>query len=93
MPIRIKNEEWVEMKQKVLKAFEIFCDESDKIGIPLDEDDFEVIVDECRVHPTFVKKGDYMKVEYDSTLCNIGVRIMSVYLFNDVVRLEFTLKN
>lgn len=93
MAVRIKNEEWIGMKRKVINALQVFFREYEKIDLPIEDDDFELIVKDCKVHPTFVKKGDYMKIEYDFTLCDIDVRIMSVYLFNDVVRLEFTLKN
>lgn len=93
MSVRVKSEEWLNMKSKVMKALETFSNEFDKIAIPFEDDDFELIVDGCKLHPTFVKKGDYLKVEYDFTLCNIEIRTLSIYVFNDVYRIEFTIKN
>lgn len=92
MPVKIKNTEWNNFKKKFLEMLEILGDETDKYDFPLDPENFEIFVDKCEVHPSFTKKPEYLKVEYDFTLCNTKIRTLSFSIYKDAARIEMTLK-
>jgi len=92
MPTKIKNEEWIQMKEAVLAYFHDFTDEFDRIIYPDGADRFEIYYDDCEIHPTFTKNPQFMKIEYDLSLCESKLRTLSVYLYPSVVRLEFSFK-
>jgi hypothetical protein len=92
MPVRIKNTEWNNFKKKFLEMLEVLGDETDRYEFPLDPENFEIFVDECEVHPSFTKKPEYLKVEYDFTLCNTKIRTLSFSIYKDAARIEMTLK-
>lgn len=93
MPIKIKNKEWVEFKYIVLMMLDILSIEQDKIEISKSSDNFELYVNDCEIHPVFVKKPEYLKIEYDFSLCDTKIRTLSFYLYSNVLRFDFSLKN
>ena len=72
---------------------ETFVHEADKFDLPEETEQFEITVDECVVHPVFIKKPDLLRIEYDFTLCNTQVRTLSLSMFKGTGRIELTLKN
>jgi len=93
MPIKIKNEQWIQFKSIVLKMLNELSNEHDKIEIPPNPDNFELYVNECEISPVFVKKSEYLKLEYDFSLCDTQIRLLSLYLYTNVLRIEFSLKD
>lgn len=93
MPMRIKNKEWVEFKTKLLSMLEVLDEESDKFDIPEEMENFEIYVDDCEVHPVFTRKDEFLKIEYDLTLCNTKIRTLSFSMFRDAARVEMTMKD
>jgi hypothetical protein len=93
MAMRIKNTEWINFKSQFIEMVEVLIGESDKFNFPIEDDNFEVIVDGCEVHPVFTKKPDFLKVEYDFSLCNTQIRTLSCSIYKDAGRIEVTLKN
>ena len=93
MPMRIKNKEWVEFKTKLLSMLEVLDEESDKFDIPEEMENFEIYVDDCEVHPVFTRKDEFLKIEYDWTLCNTKIRTLSFSMFRVAARVEMTMKD
>lgn len=93
MPIKIKNTEWVQFKAIVLKMLGELGGEQDKIDIPDSPENFELYVNNCEVHPVFIKRAEYMKLEYDFSLCDTKLRLLSVYMYANVIRIDFSLKD
>ena len=91
--MRIKNPEWLRFKQQFLDILEVLSGESEKFDLPEDSDNFELFVNECEVHPVFTRKEDFLKVEYDFTLCDTKIRTLSCSMFRDAARIEVTLKD
>jgi len=91
--MRIKNPEWLRFKQQFLDILEVLSEESEKFDLPEDADNFELFVNECEVHPVFTRKEDFLKVEYDFTLCDTKIRTLSCSMFRDAARIEVTLKD
>jgi hypothetical protein len=91
--MKVKNKEWIDFKEKIGEAFSVMNEEFDKFDIPEDSDDYEIKVDGCSVHPTFVKKHNMLRVEYDFLLCNTKLRTFSVSKINDSYRIEYSLKS
>ena len=92
MGMKIKNKDWVDFKIKFLDMLEILGEESEKFDISEEMDNFEIYVDDCEVHPSFLRKDEFLKVEYDLTLCNTNIRTLSFSIFRGVGRLEWTMK-
>lgn len=92
MPTKIKTQDWIQMKEAVIGYFQQFSNEFERMVIPQNADNFEIYYDECEIHPTFTKSPQYMKIEYDLSLCESSLRTLSVYLYPSVVRLEFSMK-
>jgi hypothetical protein len=64
----IKSEEWAAFKKEIFNFLSVFESESTKlIFSPLNEYDFSLHVQTCKVFPVFTKKPDFQKVEYDFT--------------------------
>lgn len=76
-----------------MNMLSILEEESERFEIPEQSDDFTIIVDGCQVNPIFQKKADFLKVEYDMTLCNTQIRVLSFSIYKDAGRIEMTLKN
>lgn len=93
MPVRIKNKEWINFKDQFLTMLTVLGDETERFEFPEETDNFEIIVNECEVHPSFYKKNDLFKVEYDFTLCDTKIRTLSFSMFKDSARIEMTLKS
>lgn len=91
--MKIKNKEWVDFKLQLLSLLEVFGEESEKFDIPDDPENFELFIDECVVHPTFIKKHEELRVQYDLSLCNTKIRTISFGIYKDAGRVEITLKN
>lgn len=91
--MKVKNAEWVEFKSKFLSMLEVLSGEFDKFLIPEDADDFQLYVDDCLVHPVFIKKTEELKVQYDFTLCNTRIRLLTLSIYKDAGRIEMSLKN
>lgn len=93
MPMRIKNPEWLRFKTQFLDILEVLSCESEKFDLPEDADNFELFVNECEVHPVFTRKEDFLKVEYDFTLCDTKIRTLSCSMYKNAARIEVTLKD
>lgn len=72
---------------------EVLDEESNKFDIPEEMENFEIYVDDCEVHPVFVRKDEFLKIEYDLTLCNTKIRTLSFSMFRDAARVEMTMKD
>jgi len=72
---------------------ELLGDESDNFMIPEEPDNFELYIGDCIIHPTFVKKAEELRVQYDMTLCETKLRTLAFSIFKDAGRIEITLKN
>jgi hypothetical protein len=92
MPIKIKNREWIEFKETILRMLHEISQEQDKIEIPDSEENFSLLVNDCEVHPVFLKRQEFLKLEYDFSLCSTKIRLLSIYLYNKVLRIDFSLK-
>lgn len=90
--MKIKNKEWIDFKAKFLDMLEVLGEETEKFDIPEEMDNFEIYVDECEVHPVFLRKDEFLKVEYDLTLCNTKIRTLSFSMYRGAARVEMTLK-
>lgn len=89
----IKSEEWAAFKKEIFNFLSVFESESTKlIFSPLNEYDFSLHVQSCKVFPVFTKKPDFQKVEYDFTNCNTEIRTLSFSKYKDAARVEMTLK-
>jgi len=93
MPMRIKSKEWISFKEKFLSILEVLSGEAEKFDLPEESDNFELFVDNCEVLPAFTKKSDYLKVEYDFTLCTTKLRTLSFSIYKGAARIEMTLKD
>lgn len=92
--MKVKNQDWIEFKKTIIAFIRIFEKESSKFEFPFYEDeDFTMLVEECEVYPVFTKKEDYLKVEYDFTLCDTQIRTLSFSKYLDAARIELTLKD
>ena len=92
MPMKIKNKEWVDFKERFITLLELLGDETEKFELPEETENFEIYVRECEVIPAFTKKPDYLKVEYDFTLCDTKLRTLSFSIYKGAARIEMTLK-
>jgi hypothetical protein len=89
----IKSEEWAAFKKEIFNFLSVFESESTKlIFSPLNEYDFSLHVQSCKVFPVFTKKPDFQKVEYDFTNCDTEIRTLSFSKYKDAARVEMTLK-
>lgn len=93
MPMRIKNREWISFKEQFLAMLTVLGDETENFDFPEDPDHFEIFVRDCEVHPSFYKKNDSFKVEYDFTLCDTKIRTLAFSTFKDSARIEMTIKS
>lgn len=92
--MKVKNQDWIEFKKTIIAFIRVFEKESTKFEFPFCEDeDFTMLVEECEVFPVFTKKEDFLKVEYDFTLCDTQIRTLSFSKYLDAARIELTLKD
>lgn len=92
--MKVKSIQWIEFKKTIISFMKVFEHESLKFEYPVyDEDDFTMLVEDCEVFPVFTKKDDYLKVEYDFTLCETTIRTLSFSKYLEAVRIELTLKD
>jgi hypothetical protein len=85
--------DWIEFKKTIISFIKIFEKDSTKFEYPIYEDeDFTMLVEECEVFPVFTKKEEYLKIEYDFSLCETTIRTLSFSKYFDAVRVELTLK-
>jgi hypothetical protein len=91
--MKVKSQDWIEFKKTIIAFIRIFEEDSTRFEYPIYEDeDFTMLVEECEVFPVFNKKEDYLKVEYDFTLCKTQIRTLSFSKYLDAVRIEITIK-
>jgi hypothetical protein len=91
--MKVKSAEFIDLKAKIMETIRLFEQESDKFEFPVeDETDFLIFVDDCKVIPVFVKKDNYLKVEYDFTLCPTKIRRLAFSKLFDSLRIEISLK-
>jgi hypothetical protein len=91
--MKVKNQDWIEFKKTIISFIKIFEKDSTKFEYPIYEDeDFTMLVEECEVFPVFTKKEEYLKIEYDFSLCETTIRTLSFSKYFDAVRVELTLK-
>jgi hypothetical protein len=88
----VKNAEWKNFKDFIVQSFDLFINEFDELIIPLDNDNFQIILNGVNINPVFFKKEDYLKVEYDFTNCATKIRKLSFSKFKNNCKLEFSLK-
>lgn len=91
--MKIKNKDWISFKEKFLCLLNILGTESEKFDLPDECDDFSLFVDKCEVSPAFTRKPDYLKIEYDFTLCTTRIRTLSFSTYKGAARIEMTLKD
>jgi hypothetical protein len=91
--MRVKSKEWICFKEKFLSILSVLADEQDNFQFPEEAENFEIFVKQCEVHPTFMKKNESFKVEYDFTLCDTKIRTLSFSMYKESARIEMTLKN
>ena len=91
--MKIKNQEWLDFKMRFLGMVQVLTQEFDNFIIPEDADNFALYVDDCLVHPVFIKKTEELKVQYDFTLCNTKIRLLTLSIYKDSGRIEMSLKN
>jgi hypothetical protein len=91
--MKVKSAEFIDLKAKIMETIRLFEKESEKFEFPIeDETDFLIFVDDCKVIPVFVKKDNYLKVEYDFTLCSTKIRRLAFSKLFDSLRIEISLK-
>ena len=71
---------------------QVLGDESNNFDIPNETDNFELYVSNCRVDPIFIKKPEYLRVEYDMTLCDTKLKSLSLSIYKKTAKIEYTLK-
>jgi hypothetical protein len=92
--MKVKNQDWIEFKKTIISFIRVFENESTKFEYPICQDeDFTILVEECEVFPVFTKKEDFLKIEYDFTLCKTIIRTLSFSKYKDAARIEITLKD
>jgi hypothetical protein len=92
--MKVKNQDWIEFKKTIISFIKIFEKETIKFEYPIYEDeDFTILVEECEVFPVFIKKEDFLKIEYDFTLCKTIIRTLSFSKYKAAARIEITLKD
>ena len=92
--MKVKNQDWIEFKKTIISFIRVFEKESTKFEYPIyDDEDFTILVEECEVFPVFSKKEDFLKIEYDFTLCQTIIRTLSFSKYKDAGRIEITLKD
>ena len=92
--MKVKNQDWIEFKKTIISFIRVFEKESTKFEYPIyDDEDFTILVEECEVFPVFSKKEDFLKIEYDFTLCQNIIRTLSFSKYKDAGRIEITLKD
>ena len=92
--MKVKNQDWIEFKKTIIAFIKVFEKETTKFEYPIYEDeDFTILVEECEVFPVFTKKEDFLKIEYDFTLCQTIIRTLSFSKYKDAARIEITLKD
>lgn len=91
--MKIKSEEWITFKKTIISFLRTFEEESVRFDFPVeDEEEFLMLVEDCMVHPVFIKKDDYLKVEYNFSFCETKIRMLSFSKYKDSVRIELILK-
>lgn len=93
MATKVKNKEWVEFKKKFIAMYEILSIEFDGFDISEDDDNFDIVVQHESVPPIFIKNHNELKVQYDFTLCDTKVRLLTFSIYKDAGRIEFLLKS
>lgn len=93
MPMKVKNPEWINFKENFILLMNVLGKEIEHFDIPEDYDNFELCVDGCVVHPIFIKNNQELRVQYDFTLCNTKIRLLTLSMLRDSGRIEVTLKN
>lgn len=91
--MRVKSKEWICFKEKFLSILSVLADEDDNFQFPDEPENFEIFVRDCEVHPTFLKKNESFKVEYDFTLCDTKIRTLAFSMYKESARIEMTLKS
>lgn len=91
--MKIKNKDWIDFKVKFLEMLDILGEESENFNIPEDIENFIIYVKDCEVHPIFMKKDEFLKVEYDLTLCDTKIRTLSFSMYRGAARVEMTMKD
>jgi len=91
--MKVKNIEWINFKNTIIEYLKIFEEESIIYEYPDEHDDnFTILVHNCEVFPVFLKKENFLKVEYDFSLCQTRIRTLSFSKYYESMRIEITLK-
>lgn len=91
--MRVKNKEWIDFKIKFIEMLDLLGEETENFDIPDEIENFEIFINDCEVHPKFTKKDEFLKVEYDLTLCDTKIRILSFSMYKESARIEMTMKD
>lgn len=93
MQIRNNNEEWVEFKKQLTDVLKILESESEHYEFSEEPNRFDLSVNGCPVDPLFIKKENFLKLEYDFTLCNTSIRMIGLYMYtNKNFRIDISMK-
>jgi len=85
--------EWTSFKEKMTAVLKIVESEAERFEISEEPNRFDLHVNGCLVHPVFVKKDVHIKVEYDFTLCDTAISMLSFYQYTDKnFRIDITMK-
>ena len=91
--MKVVSTEWLDFKKRVLEMAQIFEKDADKFYFPIEnEDDFVIYVDEKKVIPIFVKKENFLKLEYDFTFCDTRIKRLSFSKSYETIRFEMAIK-
>lgn len=93
MATKVKNPEWIEFKKVFIEMVNLLNHEFERFDISAEDGNFDLKVEENAVHPIFIKNANELKVQYDFTLCNTKVRLLTLSRFKDAWRIEVMLKN
>lgn len=93
MEIINNAQEWTSFKVKMLAVLKTIETEAESFEFSEEPNRFDLHVNGCLVHPVFVKKDTHIKVEYDFSLCETSVRILSFYQYTEKnYRIDISMK-
>lgn len=93
MKIVNNSPEWKNFKASMTAVLKTLESEADNFEFSEEPNRFDLHVNGCLVHPVFVKKEHAIKVEYDFTLCDTSISILSFYQYTDKnFRIDISMK-
>lgn len=93
MEIINNTPEWVKFKENVITVLRTLEKEGDNFEFSEEPNRFDLHVNGCLVYPLFAKKENHIKVEYDFTLCDTSVKMLTFYQYtNKNFRIDISMK-